>query len=170
MKVRSQGVAVQHVSGVRRSEGATFPESMPRHSIRTTGYSWSAADAMAPGNDANCWVEMIPPVGCAPDHETLITSLLRRLVVCETVTEKIRRSTTPLSKNVLHNVSVAVKDAPSVEMTGGALQLGVLGAAAVLGTTVSASMSSAPSAIPKRASGTRRLWTVVVFISLIPDL
>ena len=110
---------------------------------------------------------MIPPVGCAPDHETLTTWLLRRLVVSETFTENDRRSTTPFSKNVLHSASAAVNDAPLVEVTGRAPQPGVLATAAGAAKAVSATKGSAASAIRNRASATRRRG-MVVFISLTP--
>ena len=121
-----------------------------------------------PGNDANCSVEMIPPVGWAPDHETVITWLLRRLEVLETVTENDRRSTRPLSKNVLQSVSLAVNDAPWVKMIGRAPQPCVLSAEAPAGTAVSASMSNAATEIPNRVRTTRRR-SIVVFIFLTPN-
>jgi hypothetical protein len=81
----------------------------------TTGYSWLAADA-------NCSSEMMPPVGWAPDQETVITCPLRNPVVLEMLSAKFRLSTTPWSKYVRHKVSLAAKDEPLVDVTAAAVQ------------------------------------------------
>src|SRR6476469_7878449 len=84
---RSVGVAVQHVSGVKRWTAGTPASSVPAHSSSTTGYSsWLEVPEFGSGR--------IPPVGGAPDHVTSIIWWLRSLVVLSTETEKVFCSTT----------------------------------------------------------------------------
>src|SRR3954452_2241929 len=101
---RSTEVWVQHVSGVSRAwPSGAASASTPRHCRSTKGYSWLRASAV-------CVSLTVPPVGCAPDHDTWISWRPRRFCVCETSSVTSLRAASVSLPFSSTNTRVAITD------------------------------------------------------------